>query len=153
VETALPIAARLGVPIRLEPRLRERRLGAAEGRPSDQVGPGDLGVTGWGITDPDARPPGGESVRQLYERVTGLLSELLSSSPGRRIILVTHGGPIRVALAYRAGLGVGEMTWPAVPNGSVVAVSSAEAGLARPQRAAPGRARATRSHSQALMSS
>jgi probable phosphoglycerate mutase len=153
VETALPIAAWLGVPIRFEPRLRERRLGAAEGRPSDQVGPGDLGVTGWGITDPDARPPGGESVRQLYERVTGLLSELLSSSPGRRIILVTHGGPIRVALAYRAGLGVGEMTWPAVPNGSVVAVSSAEAGLAGPQRAAPGRARATRSHSQALMSS
>jgi broad specificity phosphatase PhoE len=153
VETALPIAARLGVPIRLEPRLRERRLGTAEGRPSDQVGPGDLGVTGWGITDPDARPPGGESVRQLYERVTGLLSELLSSSPGRRIILVTHGGPIRVALGYRAGLGVGEMTWPVVPNGSVVAVSSAEAGLAGPQWAAPGRARATRSHSQALMSS
>jgi broad specificity phosphatase PhoE len=127
------------VPIGLEPRLRERRLGAAEGRPSDQVCPGHLGVTGTRITDPDACPPGGESVRQLYERVTGLLSELLSSSPGRRIILVTHGGPIRVALGYRAGLGVGEMTWPAVPNGSVVAVSSAEAGLAGPRPAAPGR--------------
>jgi 2,3-bisphosphoglycerate-dependent phosphoglycerate mutase len=124
VETALPIAARLGVPLRLEPRLRERLLGAAEGRPSDLVHPNDLGVTGLRITDPDARPPGGESVRQLYDRVTGLLSELLSTSPGRRIILVTHGGPIRVAHAYRVGVGVGEMTWPAVPNGSIMAVSS-----------------------------
>ena len=139
VETALPIAARLGVPIRIEPRLRERRLGAAEGRPSDQVGPGDLGVTGGRITDPDACPPGGESVRQLYERVTGLLSELLSSSPGGRLILVTHGGPIRVARAYRAGRGIGEMTWPAVPNGSVVAVSATEADLAGPRPTAPGR--------------
>jgi probable phosphoglycerate mutase len=145
-ETALPIAARLGVPIRLEPRLRERRLGAAEGRPSDQVGPDDLGVTGRRITDPDACPPGGESVRQLYERVTGLLSELLSSSAGRRIILVTHGGPIRVARAYRAGLGVGEMTWPAVPNGSIVAVSCTEAGL-------PGAHRTGRSSRSAPASS
>ncbi|MCW2910674.1 MAG: Phosphoglycerate mutase [Actinomycetia bacterium] len=82
VETALPIAARLGVPVRLEPRLRERLLGTAEGRPSDQVDPGELGVTGMRITDPDACPPGGESVRQLYDRVTSLLGEPLSSSPG-----------------------------------------------------------------------
>jgi probable phosphoglycerate mutase len=136
VQTALPIAARLGVPIRLEPRLRERLLGAAEGRPSDQVDPGDLGVTGLRVTDPDARPPGGESVRQLYDRVTGLLSELLGGSPGRRIILVTHGGPIRVACAYRAGLGAGEMTWPAVPNGSIVAVPGPQAGLSGAHRPA-----------------
>jgi broad specificity phosphatase PhoE len=126
VETALPIAARLGVPLQLEPRLRERLLGSAEGRPSDQVGPRELGVTGRRVTDPGARPPGGESVRQLYDRVTGLLSELLSSSPGRRLILVTHGGPIRVARAYLAGLGAAEMTWPTVPNGSIVVMTSAE---------------------------
>jgi 2,3-bisphosphoglycerate-dependent phosphoglycerate mutase len=125
VETALPIAARLGVPLRLESRLRERLLGTAEGRPSDQVHPHVLGVTGRRVTDPDARPPGGESVRQLYERVTGLLSDLLSSSPGRRLILVTHGGPIRVARAYLAGLGAAEMTWPTVPNGSIVVMTSA----------------------------
>jgi len=125
VETALPIAARLGVPLRLESRLRERLLGTAEGRPSDQVHPHELGVTGRRVTDPDARPPGGESVRQLYDRVTGLLSDLLSSPPGRRIILVTHGGPIRVARAYLAGLSAAEMTWPTVPNGSIVVMTSA----------------------------
>ena len=136
VETALPIAARLGVPIRFEPRLRERLLGRAEGRPTDQVDPRELGVTGRRVTDPDARPPGGESVRQLYYRVTGLLADLLhadllhgdllASSPGRRLILVTHGGPVRVARAYLAGLGPAEMTWATVPNGSIVVMTSAE---------------------------
>lgn len=144
VETARPIAARLGVPIRLEPRLRERLLGTAEGRPSDQVGAGDLGVAGGLVTDPDARPPGGESVRQLYDRVAGLLRELLDGelldrklpggSPGRRLILVTHGGPVRVARAYLAGLGAGEMAWPTVPNGSILAVSAAEMAPSRGQR-------------------
>jgi broad specificity phosphatase PhoE len=132
VETALPIAAGLGVPIRLEPRLRERLLGTAEGRPADQVDPADLGVTGRHVMDADARPPGGESVRQLYDRVTSLLRDLLhgdlllGSTPGRRLILVTHGGPIRVAGAYLAGLGPAEMTWTTVPNGSIVAVSPAQ---------------------------
>jgi broad specificity phosphatase PhoE len=131
VETALPIAARLGVPIRLEPRLRERLLGTAEGRPADQVDPAGLGVTGRHVTDPDARPPGGESVRQLYDRVTGLLrdllhGDLLGSPASRRLILVTHGGPIRVAGAYLAGLGPAEMTWTTVPNGSIVAVWPAQ---------------------------
>jgi 2,3-bisphosphoglycerate-dependent phosphoglycerate mutase len=125
VETALPIAARLGVPFRLESRLRERSLGTAEGRPGDQVHPHELGVTGRRVTDPDARPPGGESVRQLYDRVTGLLSDLLSCSPGGRLILVTHGGPIRVARAYLAGLSAAEMPWPTVPNGSIVVMTSA----------------------------
>lgn len=125
VETALPIAARLGVPLRLESRLRERLLGTAEGRPGHQVHPHELGVTGRRVTDPDARPPGGESVRQLYDRVTGLLSDLLSGSPGGRLILVTHGGPIRVARAYLAGLGAAEMPWPTVPNGSIVVMTSA----------------------------
>jgi broad specificity phosphatase PhoE len=137
VETALPIAARLGVPIRLEPRLRERLLGTAEGRPADQVDPGDLGVTGGHVTDPNARPPGGESVRQLYDRVTGLLrdllrGDLLGSTPPR-LILVTHGGPIRVAGACLAGLGAAEMTWTTVPNGSLVAVSPARTSRRRSQ--------------------
>ncbi len=127
VQTARPIAARLGLPIRLEPRLRERLLGTAEGRPGAEVGAGDLGVTGTRVTDPDAHPPGGESVRQLYDRVTGLLDDLLRP-PARRLILVTHGGPVRVARAYLAGLGPADMTWFTIPNGSIVAVSPAQQG-------------------------
>jgi broad specificity phosphatase PhoE len=58
---------------------------------------------------------------------------LLGSTPGRRLILVTHGGPIRVAGAYLAGLGPAEMTWTTVPNGSIVTVSPAQTARRRSQ--------------------
>ena len=125
-ETAVPIAAALGVPTRLEPRLRERDLGAAEGRPAADVTPAETGFAGERVTDPDARPAGGESIRELYARVTGLLGELAASVPDGRIVLVTHGGPVRVARAYLAGLGAAEMPWPPVLNGSVLEVDCAE---------------------------
>jgi len=125
-ETALPIAAALGVPTRLEPRLRERNLGTAEGRPAADVTPAETGFAGERVTDPDARPADGESIRELYARVTGLLGELAASDTGGRIVLVTHGGPVRVARAYLAGLDAAEMPWPPVLNGSVLEVACAD---------------------------
>jgi 2,3-bisphosphoglycerate-dependent phosphoglycerate mutase len=121
-QTAAPIAARLGAPVRLEPRLRERAFGTAQGRPSDQADLRELGFADELVTDPDASPAGGESLRQLHERICGLLGELLTDGPDRRIVLVTHGGPVRVARAYLAGLGAGKMPWPPVLNGSVLEI-------------------------------
>jgi broad specificity phosphatase PhoE len=131
VETAAPIAARLGAPVRLEPRLRERALGAAEGWPSAQTGPAELGFSGETVTDPDAAPGGGESLRQLYARITSLLCSLLDGSwaaggekpPGAGpVVLVTHGGPVRITQAWLGGHGPDEMTWPPVRNGSLLKV-------------------------------
>lgn len=131
VETAAPIAARLGTPVRLEPRLRERALGAAEGLPAAQTGPAGMGFSGETVTDPDAAPAGGESLRQLYVRITGLLGSLLDGSwaadgaelpAAGPVVLVTHGGPVRVTRAWLAGHGPEEMTWPPVRNGSLLKV-------------------------------
>jgi probable phosphoglycerate mutase len=122
VQTARPIAGRLGAPLRIEPRLRERSLGAAEGRDSDEVGPAELGFDGERVIDPDAAPPGGESLRQLYDRVTRLLCGLLEESQDRRIVLVSHGGPVRVTQAWLAGLGPAQMSWPPVLNCAVLPV-------------------------------
>jgi broad specificity phosphatase PhoE len=124
-ETAAFIARRLGVPVRPEPRLRERAIGAAEGRPSADADVAELGFTGTTVTDPDAAPPGGESLRQLYTRVTGLLSALLADPGGRRVVLVTHGGPVRVTQAWLAGLTPDQMPWPQVLNCAVLPLSAA----------------------------
>ena len=130
VETAAPIAAWLAAPVRIEPRLRERALGVAEGQPADRACPADLGVTGGLVTDPDAAPAGGESVRQLYERVGGVLDDLLASAPDSRIVLVTHGGVVRVTLARLAGFGPAKMPWPPVPNGWVLEIPFPESARA-----------------------
>jgi broad specificity phosphatase PhoE len=123
-QTAAVIADHLGVPVRAEPRLRERAAGQAEGRPSADVTAAELGFTGTTVIDPDAAPAGGESLRQLYTRVTGLLGALLAEPGERRLVLVTHGGPVRVTQAWLAGLGPAQMPWPQVLNCAVLPVGA-----------------------------
>lgn len=99
-ETALIVAARLGLPLRLDPGLREQDLGELEGRRFDGVLRGgtveDAVDRLW--RDTWRRPRGGESIRDLHHRVREALSQL-AAGPSPEIIVVSHGGPIRVARA------------------------------------------------------
>jgi alpha-ribazole phosphatase len=55
-------------------------------------------------TSPDAPgAPGGESWRDLSARVSGALDRLLAT-PAERLLVVTHSGPMRAALALACGL-------------------------------------------------
>ena len=96
-ETADIVARRLGLsPPRLEPRLRERSLGAWTGRTAAEIAaswPEELARLRAG--DPELRPGGGESGRELAQRVRAALRELAAEPPGRRVALVTHLGVIR----------------------------------------------------------
>lgn len=115
VQTARPIARALGVEPVTDRRLRERALGTAEGAPIAALGPDRSGVAGGRVVDPDAAPDGGESVRQLYDRVVACVSERLAEGEGD-LALVCHGGVIRVLLAWLAGEGPDAMAWPHVDN-------------------------------------
>ena len=46
------------------------------------------------------------------------------------MLVVTHGGVIRVALAYCSGIAVGAMAWGPVPNASVWGLEPAPSGHA-----------------------
>ena len=98
-QTAEIIANVLDLPIRLDAGLREQSLGELEGRLyTEQFG--ELTVQGtidelW--RDPFRRPPGGESVADLYERVQATLTRLGKATPGRLLVVATHGGVVRTA--------------------------------------------------------
>lgn len=115
LETAAPIAEALGLPVFIEPCLRERSLGEAEGNPSALLGPRHSGIDGARVADADAAPEGGESVRQLYERAAACAARILASHGGD-VVFVCHGGVVRVLLAWLDGVGPEEMTWPVVDN-------------------------------------
>lgn len=119
VQTAAPIARALDLDVIEEPRLRERSLGTAEGTPAALIPGEQTGIVRNVVVDADAAPPDGESVRQLYGRAVGIVTELAGDGPDGDVAVVCHGGVIRVVLAWLDGVGPDDMPWPAIANGGV----------------------------------
>lgn len=98
-QTADVIAGVLGLPVHEDPQLREQNLGALEGRrfadPLDGGTVQDVIDQLW--REPWQRPAGGESITGMYERVHMALTRY-GEHCGRELILVAHGGPVRVAV-------------------------------------------------------
>lgn len=99
--TAAPLAARLGVEVISEPRLRERSFGVFEGQTLDEIAaryPEEFRK--WRERDPAWRPEGGETGQQLIDRVMAAVTELGARHAGQTVVLVSHGGVLDVV--YRA---------------------------------------------------
>lgn len=118
METAVILARRLNRGIESDPGLREQALGVLEGQ---VVGPEVAQELKRLWRDPWPGPAGGESVAELYLRVRNALAGIAERWPAVEVIAVTHGGPIRAAVAACGG-GVVEMQRSRVDNGAVFAV-------------------------------
>jgi 2,3-bisphosphoglycerate-dependent phosphoglycerate mutase len=95
-ETAEIVGVRLGLPVVLEPDLREKNWGTWEGlTPTERA---DVEFVG-------------ESTDQHEERTLRALQRIAERHPGGRILVVTHGGSMR--RAQRAVLG---LALPVVEN-------------------------------------
>ena len=96
--TAEPIAQRLGVAVHVEPDLSEYDIGRWEGLSFRELN--DTHQLWHHIArDPDWAPHGGESPRQVVTRLTSCLRGLARKHPNDRIIAVSHGGALSLALA------------------------------------------------------
>ncbi len=71
------------------------------------------------VVDAGARPPGGESLQDLSRRIDTFFSGLAQVEHDGDVLVVTHGGVIRVALAQCDGVPVAKMTWGDAPNGGI----------------------------------
>lgn len=100
---ALETARRVGLPHGLVPtpdaRLREIDLGRWSGLRREEIRACDPdGLSRFDAGDPDARPEGGETRRELRLRVRGAMAEIAARCAGRRVGVVTHLGVIRALL-------------------------------------------------------
>lgn len=97
VETAGPLAEALGRELVQDAGLRERGFGAWEGRSHAEIAEGDEVRFHRFLDGDDAvlEEVGGETSRQLEDRVTPVLHRLLATTPDDGVtIAVTHGGPV-----------------------------------------------------------
>jgi probable phosphoglycerate mutase len=121
-ETAAFVGKALGLPVAVDPALRERCFGSSEGLPLGGLDAADSGIHGDQVVDAAARPDGGESLDEVYERVGSFLERLQGESHTGDVILVSHGGAIRAMRAFCAGVPMRGTQWDAVANGSVSTV-------------------------------
>jgi len=92
----LDTATALGLRPRIEPELRDLDHGRWQGHSLDDIAARDpAGMRAW-LTDPDAAPHGGETVRELLDRIRVWLHARPSTSD--TIIAVTHPAVVRAAI-------------------------------------------------------
>ena len=93
-DTAAEIAAGRNVRVELFDDLKEIDLGAAAGKPFDEV----RGLPGY-ETDGFHQWPGGESLDQVVARAMRVIDRLVAESPGKTICIVGHGGVTRILVS------------------------------------------------------
>ena len=95
--TAEPIAARLGLELKLDAALCEYDLGAWEGRSYAEL-VGEHKLFERMAQDPDWKPGGGESARGVATRIASSLRAIAERHRGERVVVVTHGGALTLGL-------------------------------------------------------
>ena len=100
-DTALAVSRHTGVPVQVEPGLRERSFGEFEGRTFAEIET-ELPAQAqrWRQRDPAFTPAGGESLLMLEARVLSVAARLAAQHPGEQIALFAHGGVMDIL--YRA---------------------------------------------------
>jgi probable phosphoglycerate mutase len=104
VDTAAALTERLGVPARLDPRLREHGLGAWEGLTRDEVAQKYPDQYADWVAGRPVRGRGGEDPAEVVQRALAALADLPAAAVA---VVVTHGGTAGRLIEALLGLGDG----------------------------------------------
>lgn len=99
------VAAAQGLPLHYEPGLQELHFGDWEGCSAAELMRSDAEALGRFWADPYGfTPPNGEPLLAFETRVLAAVQALQRAHAGERVLLVTHGGVMRLLLARARGL-------------------------------------------------
>ncbi|WP_166267799.1 histidine phosphatase family protein [Marinobacter caseinilyticus] len=100
------LAERLAIPLHTDDRLREIRFGEWEGKTVEaintQYGPAAL-ARFWADAETNP-PPGGERLSHFQNRIADAWRDWTEHLAGQRILMVCHGGVVRVAVGAVMGV-------------------------------------------------
>ncbi|MBT6275368.1 MAG: alpha-ribazole phosphatase, partial [Chromatiales bacterium] len=117
------LANALGGAVSMDPRWMEFDFGHWEGRAWHDLPRAEIDA--WANDLVSARPPGGESLEDVALRATAVFEHWLDREP-ERLIVVAHGGVIRVVLAHVLGLPLANCMKLQVDYGSISEVEITE---------------------------
>lgn len=105
IETARPVAERQQLELQIRPDLREMDFGRWQGLSWRQIRRRDPRAADRWLKHFASQPiPGAERFRQFKRRIQRGLKAIVGANRGRCVLVVTHAGVIRVALADALGI-------------------------------------------------
>lgn len=126
---AAELGDQLNLGVHLDKDLRELHFGAWEGQSAAALMETDAEALGLFWADPYAfTPPDGEAVSDFSTRVLAAMERLYAAYAGERILLVSHGGVMRLLLARARGLPREQLLNVEVGHGALFALTVAADG-------------------------
>ncbi len=112
-DTALALSDLVRLPVEVEAGLRETNGGEWEGRTVAEITSSYETVYAQWRRGEDVHPPGGESRTQVADRAIAVFERQVKTlGDGGTLVMVSHGGTVRVLLGRLLGLPVAN--WPAL---------------------------------------
>ena len=127
-ESAEIVAARLDLPIAYRDDLIELNFGDWTGKTFDQIRT-DPHWPPWSTRRSLATIPGGESMRDVQQRVVAALLEIGEAHPNEAVVVVSHGDVIRAALVFALGMPLDFYGRTEVGLGSISTLRIDQAGI------------------------
>ncbi len=127
---ARELGAQLNVPVSLDKDLQELHFGAWEGHSAAALMETDAQGLGLFWADPYSfTPPEGEPVSEFSERVLGAVARAHQAYAGERVLLISHGGVMRLLLARARGLPREQLLNVEVGHGALFSLQVAANGI------------------------
>jgi alpha-ribazole phosphatase len=121
---AAELGEQLSLSVHLDKDLQELHFGAWEGQSAAALMETDAEALGLFWADPYSfTPPQGEPVSEFSSRVLAAVARLHSSYAGDRVLLISHGGVMRLLLAQARGLPREQLLNVEVAHGAVFALT------------------------------
>jgi isoleucyl-tRNA synthetase len=121
-ETAELVGKELGVAVSFDDRLREYDMGIFDGKSREEY----FASFTTSFVAFDARPEGGETHRDMMHRMMATVYDLERTYEGKTILLVTHGGPARMAFSGGTLLTEEEVVYDEIHNNGSLYPTNAE---------------------------
>ncbi|WP_435035649.1 alpha-ribazole phosphatase family protein [Pseudomonas neuropathica] len=121
---AAELGEQLDLPVQLDKDLQELHFGAWEGQSAAALMETDAEALGLFWADPYAfTPPQGEPVSEFSSRVLAAVARLHNAYAGQRVLLISHGGVMRLLLAQARGLPREQLLNVEVGHGALFALT------------------------------
>jgi alpha-ribazole phosphatase len=117
---ARELAVQRGLPLHEDARLAEYHFGRWQGVPMETLAETDGAALGRFWRDPVAHPPpGGEPFEAFRTRLCAALDDIATAWSGKRVLVVTHGGAIRLLRCVAERRDFGDMAGLDVAHASL----------------------------------